>query len=330
MKKFQWIFSVFLISMQVNSQNLVYNGSAEILKDCEIGLGSVFKAVGWITPNQGSSDVLNVCSTSEYVKVPRNLYGFQHPKHGNGYFGIGISYDVNDGRERYEYLHSQLSSTLEKDTVYEVSFYVSPSDRAGSCYVDRIGALFTDTVMLYYPSVTPIPLFRIEGEPQIESEAGKLLSDTTGWTLVKDTFRATGTEEYITIGFFRHFNDMTVVAKPYNTDPPNGFYTYVDSIVVKKWTPPVEVTLEVPNVFTPNGNQLDDYYFIRSENIEELNVEIYNRWGVEVFASNDVDFRWDGTKDGNDLAEGVYYILVQAKDAYGNQMTEKRSITLIR
>jgi gliding motility-associated-like protein len=311
--------------MHVNSQNLVYNGSAEILKDCEIGLGSVFKAVGWITPNQGSTDVLNRCATIEYIQVPKNIYGYEEPIDGDGYFGIGVS---SIDREKYEYLHSKLKSTLEKDTIYEVSFYVSPADGVGSVYVDRIGALFTSYTIEYIPLA--MPLTRITETPQIESEPGKMLRDTTGWTLVKDTFRAKGDEEYITLGFFNSFEDMTVVQKPGSAEPPNGFYTYIDPIVVQKWILEIEPIVEVPNVFTPNGDGQDDLFYVNTEYVERFEVQIFNRWGRQVFSSKDPEIQWDGTLAGQVLADGVYFVTVVAITEEDRHIRENHAVHLFR
>lgn len=66
----------------------------------------------------------------------------------------------------------------------------------------------------------------------------------------------------------------------------------------------------IPNVFTPNGDGLNDllrpfpYRFI-----EKIDFKIYNRWGKCVFETEDLDIGWDGKdKDsGKDCHEGVYF-----------------------
>ncbi|MEJ0033575.1 MAG: gliding motility-associated C-terminal domain-containing protein [Bacteroidota bacterium] len=75
---------------------------------------------------------------------------------------------------------------------------------------------------------------------------------------------------------------------------------------------------EPPNVFTPNGDGVNDYYaMIRRDEFGELvnilppdncqgvfeNIRIYNRWGKEVFTSGDRDFKWYGLSE----AAGVYF-----------------------
>lgn len=71
--------------------------------------------------------------------------------------------------------------------------------------------------------------------------------------------------------------------------------------------------LEVPNVFTPNGDGVNDFYFINSKGMEELELTIVNRWGEVVFTSNDINGTWDGTSNGNLCSDGVYFYILKAK-----------------
>src|SRR5690606_35936340 len=66
-----------------------------------------------------------------------------------------------------------------------------------------------------------------------------------------------------------------------------------------------ECPLEIPNVFTPNGDGINDIFYFHNAERKELFTEIYNRWG------NLVD-SWNGNPawDGADLSEGVYYYVV--------------------
>lgn len=69
----------------------------------------------------------------------------------------------------------------------------------------------------------------------------------------------------------------------------------------------------VPNVFTPNGDGVNDYFSLYGTNYACVEaVSIFDRWGVLIFTSNDPDFRWYGHNQNNDklVPEGVYvYVL---------------------
>lgn len=105
-----------------------------------------------------------------------------------------------------------------------------------------------------------------------------------------------------------------------STDSPFGNYS---SMTKENWTfnddgDPYILTnsgefLEVPNVFTPNGDGVNDFYFINSKGMEELDLTIVNRWGEVVFKSNDIDGKWDGTSNGNLCSDGVYFYILKAK-----------------
>jgi len=69
--------------------------------------------------------------------------------------------------------------------------------------------------------------------------------------------------------------------------------------------------LHIPSVITPNANGLNDDW--RIENIEfypTCQVEIFNRWGMQVFSSTGYPVNWDGTYYGKDLPMGTYYYVI--------------------
>lgn len=65
----------------------------------------------------------------------------------------------------------------------------------------------------------------------------------------------------------------------------------------------------LPNVFTPDGNGLnDDFHALMFGNYHAFFIKIFNRWGELVYESNDPHFKWDGkNKQGKDCTPGVYY-----------------------
>jgi gliding motility-associated-like protein len=73
----------------------------------------------------------------------------------------------------------------------------------------------------------------------------------------------------------------------------------------------------VPNVFTPDGDQNNDVFFVKSTNIESFFIVFRDRNGKEVFKTNDKDFVWDGTDlSGEKLEKGAYayFIFAEGKD----------------
>ena len=70
---------------------------------------------------------------------------------------------------------------------------------------------------------------------------------------------------------------------------------------------------ELPNVFTPNGDQINDIYTSKNINnvVERVDMKIFNRYGQLVFETNHPDINWEGTfKNSNTkLGSGVYYYI---------------------
>lgn len=66
----------------------------------------------------------------------------------------------------------------------------------------------------------------------------------------------------------------------------------------------------IPNLFTPNGDGNNDFFVVYGEGFESLELKIYNRWGVLVFYSRDVEeittTGWDGTYNGTPQTAGTY------------------------
>lgn len=65
-----------------------------------------------------------------------------------------------------------------------------------------------------------------------------------------------------------------------------------------------------PNVFTPNGDQWNQYFQADSVNsIANFEILIFNRWGTVVYESNDPFFKWDGRDQNNnkECSTGVYF-----------------------
>jgi gliding motility-associated-like protein len=78
--------------------------------------------------------------------------------------------------------------------------------------------------------------------------------------------------------------------------------------------------LEVMNVFTPNGDGANDYFFVNAKSLRKFRLSIYNRWGNLVYRhiqdEEKFDWQgWDGTMDGkgkSKLDPGVYYYVIEA------------------
>ena len=85
----------------------------------------------------------------------------------------------------------------------------------------------------------------------------------------------------------------------------------------------------IPNVFSPNGDNNNDILFVLGS-IDKLDFHIYNRWGQEVFKTNDRAEGWDGTFMGQPCNPGVFAYRVSGIMPGGEKIEKKGNITLVR
>lgn len=76
--------------------------------------------------------------------------------------------------------------------------------------------------------------------------------------------------------------------------------------------------LEVPNVFTPNEDGLNDFFQVKSVSIQSFSGRVYNRWGKLVYEWTDwknQDAGWNGRNQGtgNESPSGTYYYVIEAR-----------------
>lgn len=87
----------------------------------------------------------------------------------------------------------------------------------------------------------------------------------------------------------------------------------------------------LPNAFSPNGDGVNDYFRVARLNGQPLlSVAIYDRFGMQVFASTDKTASWDGRYHGNPQPVGTYVCIVRYRDLAGRVQTLRSNITLVR
>ena len=71
----------------------------------------------------------------------------------------------------------------------------------------------------------------------------------------------------------------------------------------------------IPNAFSPNGDGINDTWIIQYlESYPGSTVEVFNRYGQQVFSSVGYSQPWNGTVKGNALPVGVYYYIINPKN----------------
>jgi gliding motility-associated-like protein len=86
--------------------------------------------------------------------------------------------------------------------------------------------------------------------------------------------------------------------------------------------------VQVPNVFSPNGDGINDRWQLPNlSDYPGCTVEVFNRYGQRVFYSVGYSFSWDGTQGGKPLPVGTYYYIITLKNGF---QPLNGSVTIIR
>jgi len=335
------------IHKQANAQqNLVFNGDFEIYSECppenfySQGANYFEYSIGWFA-DKGcyylTPDFFHICNNdiNGIVGIPENFWGYQHPYSGEGYVGICIADELfNEGVS--EFIQTKLIEPLKLCHQYEISFYVSLAEKSANAF-SKLGCLLTvDTLRTSGHINVCIENLLVLVTPNFTAQQG-FFKDSVNWVQVRGGFTAKGSEQFLTIGYFNKEginSDTMFIQGPYYQTPYAYGYYYIDYITLYETgideNCNANNSLFVPNIFSPNGDGENDILFVRGEYIEHIEFAVYDRWGAEVFRSNDIQRGWDGTYKGAPCHTGVYAYYVIAQFSDGEQLTKKGTVTLVR
>lgn len=341
----QYIILVLFISLTgaLQSQSLVPNPDFEQYSTCPTFFSQTSNAVGWGQPpgHSGTSDYFNACaSPGSYVSVPGNMAGNVPASSGDGYVGMIVGGEATDPEYR-EYVHVKLSSPMQAGQLYH--FCIKWRRASNSCCaISRLGVAFTNSPSYVQQGAN---LTTIHETPQIESPKGSYLVDTNQWHAFTGQFTAAGGESFMTIGNFHTGSNTELVRLASNSTLFSDFaYYLIDDIrldtcpnpgtgmstnptVIGSPNDPTQPDFEpfTPNVFTPNGDSLNDVFKVTEINHTvplQGDLKIFNRWGQQIHQSEGA-MTWDGGSH----PDGTYYYI--AKYGVGNQEW-KGVVTLLR
>ncbi len=80
-------------------------------------------------------------------------------------------------------------------------------------------------------------------------------------------------------------------------------------------TIPIRNIIRVPNVFSPNDDNINDLFIVQSNGVTPIEMSIYSRTGVMIYRSTAQTIVWDGrTSSGLRASEGVYFYILTSPD----------------
>jgi len=121
-------------------------------------------------------------------------------------------------------------------------------------------------------------------------------TQTTTYTLVQKDFKFDETRDTVTVTVDAHCNE---VANP---------------------------EIRIPNVISPNGDGINDKFVIENGKFYSMKLNIFNRWGNQIFESNDYQNNWPAS----DIADGVYFYILTSTNPKQEVKEYKGSVSVVR
>lgn len=87
---------------------------------------------------------------------------------------------------------------------------------------------------------------------------------------------------------------------------------------------------KTPQAFSPNGDGVNDVFYVRGGPFTTLNLQIYDGWGEKIFESDSIDEGWDGMARGELVQIGVYVYVVKATTTAGKEYEIQGKVTIIK
>ena len=86
----------------------------------------------------------------------------------------------------------------------------------------------------------------------------------------------------------------------------------------------------IPNIFTPNGDLQNDQFLIYGNQIAAMDMQIFDRWGAQIFRTDNLSQGWDGSFQNAKVNAGAYLYLITVEMKDGSQQTYKGSVAVAK
>ena len=315
--------------------NLLHNGDFEVqfCPTCYVnGFGELEK-LKYLLNGHYSPDLYSINAVNFLFKPPNTLPGFQFPKSGQKYVGT-VMFNFYES----EIVLYAMPQKLKANQLYRFTVYVNLSNKS----VNSNKYLLLGIENYNLKDLSNLVNLYLQKLSELNQNAYvmELYSDTANWIEHSVDFRAKGGEKYLYL-FVKHGIENVISA----TNPPLTYdlgtgepiisYYFFDNMSLVELpdpdNPEEEVSLELPNTFTPNADGQNDEWYPRSRNFALFELQVFNRYGSLVFQSQGETVEWDGvTLNGEPAAEGVYFVHLSATDRYGEVHNRQEAVHLFR
>jgi gliding motility-associated-like protein len=90
------------------------------------------------------------------------------------------------------------------------------------------------------------------------------------------------------------------------------------------------ISIVIPNVFSPNGDGLNDVFSVKATGYTNFSCDIFDRWGLKLYSWTGVSGYWDGSEKTSKAVDGTYFYVIQTTDVKGEDHKYNGFIQLIK
>ncbi|TND01780.1 MAG: PKD domain-containing protein [Bacteroidetes bacterium] len=279
------------------TNNNMWNDMATTTAGTSGGFSTLNRAA-WAFANPGDPYILtNVRPATPVVSCPTlcanssgNIFTVNGPGTGNGYTWTVPSNGT--------ILSGQGSDSLYVDWTTGTGYVYVYDNGVNNC------PSLTDSCQ---PTISPAPTAGF-----IDTASGGWNTD---WSFIDQSTNGA-------VSWFWDFGDGSTSTQqnPAHTYGGSGTYTVILTVTnANGCTDTISSIITVlegiiiPNVFSPNGDGINDEFYIANSGMNEFQLQIFDRWGVLIFETTASAIRWDGrTTSGAKCTDGTYYYLLKA------------------
>jgi len=309
------LFLILFSCYCLQGQNLVSNCSFEDTASCPTNPGQVDRASGWSSFG-ASPDYYNACSTSGWLSVPNNFYGYQLASSGNAYVGL-----VTWGKDDSLYINSRefIGRALLTPLIIGEKYYIS--FKANFTLNNFETGYASNKLGIRFSTVQ----YNVLNPPQVNNFAhiysDSIITDTLNWTTISSWFTADSAYTYICIGnFFKNGVTDSIV---FDSTLFASYY-FIDDVCVSldstKCT--CDTSNGINDFFSEKfisiyPNPASDKIFVQNNFNDYTSIKIYNLFG-KLFFNSQIKAEIESI-NLTPFKNGIYIISIQSEKKIFNQ-----------
>ena len=217
------------------------------------------------------------------------------------------------GQPPYSYTWTPSGAKGDSATLPSGSYTLTVTDTSGCSTAFSLTAPPTDPVAKF----TPVPDTVLPGDTV---KFINLSSSANSWYW---TF-GDGNTSTDSLPFDIYYNGGTYVVYLKATNSLGCTDSVAETVFVKEG-------IAVPNVFTPNGDGINDVFHVNAYGLQNYKIDIFDRWGLLIFEGTGEYNDWTGRDmSGIMVSQGTYFYVITASDHNGKSFNQKGFLTLIR